>query len=171
MTNRSSPVDLAAWCAYAAIAVALPTALWRLPLAMGATLGTPDAWREQQDIPGGGTWYLLVLSAMQLVAIGCMLLLAVEPKQVTPRWLPARLNRVVPAAVGGAGLAGALVLTLLVTMSIIAWDKVDPFAGTAYDAWAWLCAVCYLLAALWPPLLGVASIVYLRRHRAEPSAG
>jgi hypothetical protein len=53
VTNRSRPVDLAAWCAYAAIAVALPTALWRLPLAMGATLGTPDAWREQQDIPGG----------------------------------------------------------------------------------------------------------------------
>jgi hypothetical protein len=107
VTNRSRPVDLAAWCAYAAIAVALPTALWRLPLAMGATLGTPDAWREQQDIPGGGgTWYLLVLSATQLVAIGCMLLLAVEPKKVTPRWLPARLNRVVPAAVGGAGCAG-----------------------------------------------------------------
>ncbi|MCT2582235.1 hypothetical protein [Actinophytocola gossypii] len=169
MSNRSRSVDLVAWFAYAGMVVALPTALWRLPLAMGATLGTPDAWREEQSIPGAGAWYLVLLSVMQLAAIGCMLFLTVEPKKVTPRWLPARLRRLVPALVGGAGLAGALVLTLLVTMSIIAWDKVDPFAGTDYDAWAWLCAACYLLAALWPPLLGAASVGYLRRHRHEPS--
>lgn len=165
MNGQSKSVDLVAWCAYAGIVAALPTALWRIPLAMGATLGTPDAWREAQSIPGEGTWYLVLLSVMQLAAIGCMLFLTVEPKRVTPRWLPARLRRLVPKVVGGTGVAGTLALALLVTMSIIAWDKVDPFAGTAYDAWAWLCAVCYLLAVLWPPLLGAASAGYLRRHR------
>ncbi|MEV1295896.1 hypothetical protein [Pseudonocardia sp. NPDC049635] len=154
-----------AWCAYAGMTVALPTALWRLPLAMGATLGTPDAWRQEQEIPGAGAWYLLLLSAMQLAAIGCMFFLTIEPRKVTPRWLPPRPGRYVPAVVSGAGSAGALVLALLVAMSIIAWDKVDPFAGTDYNAWAWLCAVCYLLAALWPPLLGAASVGYLHRHR------
>ena len=165
MSNRTTAVDLVRWCAYAGMVVALPTALWRLPLTLGVTLGTPAAWREEQGIPGAGTWYLLLLSVMQLAAIGCMFFLTVEPGKVTPRWLPARLRRLVPAVVGGAGIAGALVLALLVTMSVIAWDKVDPFAGADYDAWAWLCAVCYLLAALWPPLLGAASVGYLRRHR------
>ncbi|OLT41336.1 hypothetical protein BJF85_23935 [Saccharomonospora sp. CUA-673] len=162
-------MDPVAWCAYAGMAVALPTALWRLPLAMGATLGTPAAWREEQSIPGTGVWYLLLLSVVQLAAIACMLFLAADPKMVTPRWLPARLHRLVPAMIGGAGVAGALVLLLLVTMSVIAWDKVDPFAGTDYDAWAWLCAICYLLAALWPPLLAAASVGYLRRHRRASS--
>ncbi|TSD53790.1 hypothetical protein [Aeromicrobium piscarium] len=169
MSNRSRPVDLVAWSAYAGMVVALPTALWRLPLVMGATLGTPDVWREEQSIPGEGTWYLLTLSLLQLVAIGCMFFLAVKPRKVVPRWLPTRVYRLVPAVIGGAGLAGALVLALLVTMSVIAWDKVDPFAGADYDAWAWLCAVCYLLAALWPLLLGAASVGYLRRHRGGPS--
>ena len=163
--SNARAVDTVVLCAYAGMVVALPTALWRLPLAMGVTLGTPDAWREEQGIPGAGAWYLLLLSVMQLAAVGCMFFLTVEPKRVTPRWLPARLRPLVPAVVGGAGIAGALVLALLVTMSIIAWDKVDPFAGADYDAWAWLCAACYLLAALWPPLLGAASVGYLRRHR------
>lgn len=166
-STRSRSLDLVKWCTYAGMVAGLPTALWRLPLVMGATLGTPDFWREQQSIPGAGTWYLLLLSAMQLTAIGCMFFLTIEPRKVTPRWLPTNQRRLVPAIIGGTGIAGALVLALLVTMSVIAWDKVDPFASADYDAWAWVCAGCYLLAALWPPLLGAASVGYLRRHGAR----
>src|SRR5690606_36389098 len=88
-------------------------------------------------------------------------------RRVTPRWLPTDQRRRVPAIIGGTGIAGALVLALLVTMSVIAWEKVDPFASADYDVWARVCAGCYLLAALWPPLLGAASVGYLRRHSAR----
>jgi hypothetical protein len=166
---RSSP-DVVRWCAYAGMVVALPTAAWRLPMVVGATLGTPGTWREAQQIPGAGTWYLLGLSLVQLAAIACMLALTVEPSRLAPRRSDARTARLLPMLVGWAGVAGAVVLALLVTMSIVAWDKVDPFAGADYDRWAWLCAGCYLLAALWPPLLGAASIGYLVRHRRRPAA-
>ncbi|OLT46384.1 hypothetical protein BJF85_17375 [Saccharomonospora sp. CUA-673] len=171
MTDRANSPDLVASCAYAAMAVALPTALWRLPVAAGFPLGTPEAWRDEQQIPGTGTWYLLGLSLVQIAAIACMVALTVDPARLTPRWLRGRRGRLVPTVVGTAGLAGALVLTLLVTMSVIAWDKVDPFGGADYDGWAWLCAACYLLAALWPPLLGAASIGYLVRHRRSVPGG
>jgi len=166
MTARPNTPDLVTWCAYAGMAVALPTALWRVPVAAGFPLGTPEAWRHEQQIPGTGTWYLLGLSLVQLAAIACMFALTVDPARLTPRWLRGRRGgRLVPTFVGAAGTAGALVLSLLVTMSVIAWDKVDPFSGTDYDGWAWLCAGCYLLAALWPPLLGAASVGYLVRYR------
>lgn len=166
-STRLRSLDLVIWCTYAGMLAGLPTALWRLPLVMGATLGTPHIWREQQSIPGAGTWYLLLLSAMQLTAIGCMFFLTIAPRKVTPRWLPTHQSRLVPTIIGGTGIAGALVLALLVTMSVIAWDKVDPFASADYDAWAWVCAGCYLLAALWPPLLGAAAVGYLHRHSAR----
>ncbi|GAB2471626.1 hypothetical protein GCM10027063_10230 [Promicromonospora xylanilytica] len=150
---------------YAGIAAALPTALWRIPLILGFTLGTPTAWREAQDIPGTGTWYLLGLSLVQLAAIACMLALTIEPARLTPHWLRARRPLLVPRVVGIAGAIGALVLALLVTMSIIAWDKVDPFSGAAYGIWGWLCAGCYLLAALWPLFFGTASLRYLMHYR------
>ena len=65
--------------------------------------------------------------------------------------------------VGIAGLLGAAALAFLVVTSIIAWDRVDPFAGQPYDGWAWLCLICYLLAVPWPVVLAAAAVGYLRR--------
>ncbi|OLF10691.1 hypothetical protein BLA60_16135 [Actinophytocola xinjiangensis] len=153
------------WCAYGAFAAAVPTALWRIVLAAGPTLGTPARWRAAQDIPGTGTWYVLTLSVLQLLAAACAFALVVDVRRLTPRWTPEWLRRRAGTLVGVAGIAGSGLLLLIVGMSVIAWDKVDPFAGQPYDGWAWLCLGSYLCAALWPVLLMPASIGYLAHRR------
>ncbi|MGN0096777.1 MAG: hypothetical protein ACI38U_12025 [Corynebacterium sp.] len=157
-------------CAIGAFAVALPTALWRVLPGLGVTLGTPADWREFQQLPGSGTWYVLGLSGVQLLAAACCLLLAVPVERVVPPRASARLGRAIPTAIGVAGLTGAGVLLVLVVMSIIAWEKVDPFAGETYGGWAWLSLACYLTAALWPVLLAPASIGYLLQNRGHRRA-
>lgn len=150
-------------CAWASFLLALPTVVWRVLPGVGLPLGTPQAWRDFQQFPGAGTWYVLGLSAIQMAAAGCCLLLSVDVRRVTPRWAPAWPRRAAPVAIGVAGLIGALALAFFVVTSIIAWDRVNPFAGHPYDGWAWLCLTCYLLAVPWPAFLGAASVGYLRR--------
>ncbi|MFC7404021.1 hypothetical protein [Georgenia alba] len=154
------------WCASGAFLAALPTALWRLALAAGHPLGTPDEWRAFQDIPGAGTGYVLGLSALQLLAAACAFALVVDVRQLMPGRVPGWARRRIPTFVAVCGLVGAAVLGLIVTMSVVAWDRVDPFAGQPYDGWAWLCAACYVCAAFWPPLLAAASVGHLLRERA-----
>ncbi|SEE90350.1 hypothetical protein [Jiangella alba] len=148
-------------CAWSAFLAALPTAVWRILPGLGLPLGTPGEWRAEQHLPGAGTWYVLGLSAVQLVAATCCLALAIDVRRLVPRWAPAWGRRRAAQIAGGAGLAGAALLGVVVAMSIMAWDKVDPFAGQDHDAWARLCLGCYLSAALWPVLLIPAAIGYL----------
>lgn len=63
--------------------------------------------------------------------------------------------------VGAAELVGSMVLAWIVTMSILSWRDVNPFAGADNDGWAALSTTCYVFAAMWPPLLAAASIGYL----------
>lgn len=175
MTNRNRDNAVAAqgtwnamprWivvCARASFLFALPTIVWRIPPAVGVPLGTPQAWRDFQGFPGAGTGYAVGLSVAQLAAAACCLLLSADIRRVTPRWTPAWLRRAAPRVVGIAGLLGAAALAFLVVTSIIAWDRVDPFAGQPYDGWAWLCLICYLLAVPWPVVLAAAAVGYLRR--------
>lgn len=154
-------------CAWASFLVALPTALWRILPAIGVPLGTPDAWRAFQDFPGSGTWYALGLSAVQLAAAACCLLLSLDIRRVLPARTPPWVVRTAPIIGGTAGLAGAAILAYLVVASIMNWPLVDPFGGQPYDGWAWLCAACYLAAIPWPVLTAAASVDYLaRRGRA-----
>lgn len=168
--GTGSPRRWVAWCAYGAFLSALPTALWRILLAAGLTLGTPSAWRAAQEIPGSGTWYVLGLSVLQLIAAACSFALAVDVRRLVPGWVPGWLERRVPVLTATAGLVGASLLALIVAMSVIAWENVDPFAGQSYDGWAWLCLVCYLCAALWPVLLAAASVGCLMRLRQRDGA-
>lgn len=80
------------WCAYGAFAAAVPTALWRIVLAAGPTLGTPAEWRAAQDIPGTGTAYVLGLSVLQLLAATCSFALVVDVDRLTPHWTPGWLR-------------------------------------------------------------------------------
>ncbi|GAB3456531.1 hypothetical protein [Actinophytocola sediminis] len=170
MNTYRRPPRWISWCAYGAFLAALPTALWRIVLAAGPSLGTPDRWRAAQDIPGTGTWYVLGLSVFQLIAAACSFAFVVDARRLTPRWAPGWARRRAETLIGVFGLVGAALLTMIVGMSVVAWDKVDPFAGQAYDGWAWLCLGAYLCAALWPVLLAAASVGHLGRLRRRVSA-
>lgn len=165
-TTSAAP-EMPRWivvCAWASFLLALPTVIWRVLPGVGVPLGTPAAWRELQHQPGEGTWYVLALSTLQLVAAACCLLLSIDVRRIVPHWAPAALRRAAPYAGGILGLLGAAALGYFVTISIIAWDRVDPFAGQPHGGWAWLCLACYLLAVPWPAFLAAASIGYLRRR-------
>ena len=152
------PARWVRWCAYTAFLSALPSAVWRALPGFGVTMGTPAQWREFQDLPGTGTWYVLGLSVVQVLAAACCLLLSVNLRRFLPGFSPSWVGCAAARVVGIGGLIGAAILTLVITMSVIAWEKVDPFSGQTYNGWAWLCLVCYLSTVLWPLSLVPASI-------------
>ncbi|MDT8911600.1 hypothetical protein [Amycolatopsis sp. PS_44_ISF1] len=146
-------------CAWAAVAAALPTVLWRAVVGFGLPLGTPQSWRAFQHIPGSGTAYVLTLSAIQLLAALATLRLA-RPEGDRLPW-GRRLPRWGVAAIA---FGGAAVLFVLCALSAVNFGRVDPFAGRAWDGWRALCLGCYLCAPLWPVFLLVTTVGYLR-HR------
>jgi len=162
VTPRWMPWPIAAG-AVLAFLLALPTVVWRALPGLGLDLGTPEAWRALQHLPGEGTGYVLGLSAVQLAAAACCLLLAVGVRRVTPPLLGAAFGRALPRLIGGAGLLGALLLAAIVVFSVLAWDRVDPFAGQPADSWSLLCLACYLATAAWPVVLAPVAIGYLAR--------
>ena len=101
---------------------------------------------------------------MQLAAAACCLLLAVDVRRVTPRGFGPPALRALPLLIGGAGLLGALALAAIVVFSVLVWDRVDPFAGQAPDAWSALCLACYPAVAAWPVVLAPVAIGYLARR-------
>jgi hypothetical protein len=132
----------------------MPTVLWRAIVGLGARLGTPASWRAAEHIPGPGTAYVLVLSALELAAALLTLLLAHPHGDHLPGWSPiAPATRLPAPLVATIALAGAAVLVFLCVASAINWGNVNPFAGAPFSVWAGLCWGCYAAAPLWPIFL------------------
>lgn len=157
--------------AWVAVLAALPSVVWRTLIGLGAELGTADAWRAEQDIPGAGTTYVLVLSAMQLVAAVLALRLVRAGGDVVPRWSPIHAGRRLPTwLVSLIALTGAAALAALCVMGLDNWAAVDPFAGEPTSGWSRLSDGCYLAVLLWPPALVITVIGYAAsRRRGRPS--
>jgi len=155
---QSIPGRATGWLAVAASA---PTVVWRAVVGLGFPLGTPDSWRTFQHIPGSGTVYVLSLSLFQAVAAALTLRLASPDGDR----IPFTRRRVPRRAVAAIAFAGAALLVAVCVFSVLAWNKVDPFAGQPHDGWALLCLACYLCALLWPVFLVLTTVSYLRRTR------
>ena len=170
--SSASPVPRwAVVAAWVAVLAALPSVVWRTLIGLGVELGTPDAWRAVQDIPGAGTAYVLALSAMQLFAAVLALRLVRPGGDVVPRWSPIRAGRRLPTwLVSLVALTGAAALAALCAMGLTNWAAVDPFAGEPTSGWSRLSDGCYLAVLLWPPALVTAVIGYVAgRRRRRPS--
>ena len=145
---------------------ALPSVLWRTLIGLGLDLGTPAAWRAEQDIPGAGTAYVLVLSAMQLYAALLALRLVRASGDMVPGWSPVYAGRRLPTwLVALVALTGATLLAALCAMGIDNWAAVDPFAGEPESGWSRLSDVSYLAVLVWPPALVTAVIGYVTSRR------
>jgi hypothetical protein len=154
------------WATYGAILAPLPSAVWRLGLAAGLSMGFSPDRLAALDVPGWGSLYVAGLS---LVSMGLALLALglIRPwGEVVPGWIPILGGRRVPplAAVLPAALA-ALVLTVVTVAGAAGWSREFDVAGSPSGAAAWLMTATYAPLLAWGPLLGVTTLAYLRRRR------
>lgn len=149
--------------AYVAVASVLPSAIWRTAIGFGAELGTTEEWRDFQELPGAGTWYVVALS---LLSIGAA-------------WLTFGLIRPwgewVPTGVAvGIATTGALIVLWICVVSVVNWDQVIGFKGKPAPGWYELAVAVYLPALLWGPAVLAATWAYWRRRTeqtVEPVTG
>ena len=157
------------WARIAAVLAALttiPSALWRMAMAVGIPVGVSDeVLSERFGFPGWGTVYVFGLS-IALVGLGLLTLGLVQRwGEVVPQWMPVIGGRRVPpmAAVVPAA-AGASLLTLL-------WASIMSNFGVVAEEFALegaeraVVMACYAPLLLWGPLLAAVTVSYHRRRR------
>ncbi|KAB2344449.1 hypothetical protein [Actinomadura rudentiformis] len=160
--------------AYATTLAAVPSAIWRIALGLGAPLGPPITGEGDPDgdlpswVPGWA--YLVVLSvvteALAFLTVG----LVRSWGEVFPRWIPFIGGRRVPtpAAVIPAALGAAVLM-----VSTLSWlpsfnDFIGP-DGAVVHLSGWKLVVFVLSYGplfAWGPLLAIVTVAYwLRRSR------
>lgn len=153
---------VAAWVATAWV---WPSAVWRSAVGLGVPLGWTDEHLTLERIPGFGAAYVLGLSVASSAAAALTLGLVQSWGEVVPAWVPVLRGRRVPvASVGITAVAGAVVVTGIVVLSIEHWNQVSGFADRSTSGWALLMLACYLPAALWPLLLLAVTVAHVRRR-------
>lgn len=146
--------------------ITLPSALWRICMALGLPVGVdPEYQRQWYRFPGRGTAYVfgltLLLAGLGLLTQG----LVRRWGEIAPAWIPAiggarvpRMAAIVPAS------AGAVALTLLWAVAISNIDVIFAEYGIE-GGWRIVVIICYLPLLLWGPLLAAVTASYARRTR------
>jgi hypothetical protein len=156
------------WVTYGAILAPLPSALWRLGLAAGLSMGFSTQRLHGLDVPGWGSLYVAGLS---MVSMGLALLALglIRPwGEVVPGWIPILGGKRVPplAAVLPAGLA-AVLLTVLTVAGAAGWNREFDVPGSPTGAAAGLMTAAYAPLLAWGPLLAVTTLAYWLRRRSR----
>lgn len=170
--GASSPVPaIPRWARRAAVLAVLttiPSALWRIAMAVGIPVGvSEEVLSERYGFPGRGTVYVFGLSFMLIGLASLTLGLVQRWGEVVPRWMPLIGGRRVPpmAAVVPAS-AGAGLLTLLWVNVMANFGLVAEEFGLEGAAQAVVVA-CYAPLLLWGPLLAAVTVSYYRRRRVS----
>nr|WP_251062383.1 MULTISPECIES: hypothetical protein [unclassified Streptomyces] len=159
--------DVPAWAERAALGAALtnlPSAMWRLAIAVGIPVGLAPSEYQQMHAPGWGSFYLVGLSLVSEFFAVLTLGLVQSWGEVWPRWIPYLRGRPVPVlpATVLAGL-GALATTVFGALFVYTSLNADMQAS----AWGtWLLDIVYAPLVLWGPLLGAVTVHYYRRRTA-----
>ncbi len=140
--------------AWGTLASVVPASIWRTAVGVGIDLGWSREHLNLERIPGYGTFYVIALSVLSLVAASLTLGLVRPWGERFPEWLPLIGGRRVPAPVAVmAAVIGASVVIVICVMSVAHWDRVSGFADRPNSGWARLMAACYLPALSWGPIL------------------
>ncbi|MDI6100425.1 hypothetical protein QLQ12_17595 [Actinoplanes sp. NEAU-A12] len=155
--------------AWATVWCVIPSSVWRSAVGLGAGLGMSDQWRELQQIPGPGTVYVLSLSVLSIAFASLTLGLVYPWGERVPARVPVIGGRRYPTwLVAGLAAAGVVPLAVIVVMSAANWDVLIGAAGRPPSGWTMLATACYLPAALWPVLVTMVTVAYVRRRARRP---
>ncbi|MFE7516086.1 hypothetical protein ACFU8I_33350 [Streptomyces sp. NPDC057540] len=172
MTRENARPDVPRWARAAATGAALtnvPSALWRLAIAVGIPVGLAPSEYERMGAPGWGSLFLLALSLVSEVLAFLTLGLVRSWGETWPRWIPYLRGRRVPvlAATVTAGL-GALATTVYGALFVYTSFHARMDAST----WGtWLLDIAYAPLILWGPLLAAVTVHYYRRRTASARPG
>lgn len=160
--------------AYAIVLAALPSSLWRLPIAFHHGIGI------------GERLYIVSLSVLSEALAFTAFGLIARWGEEFPRWVPLVRGRTVPTmAAVIPGTIGAALLTFLwtvltlitqITGTTIRGDALPhDFPGQAGGREEIWFRICYTPLVLWGPLLAILTIAYGKRrhatqHRLDPGA-
>ncbi|MFJ9949208.1 hypothetical protein [Kitasatospora sp. NPDC091207] len=168
--RRATAAGVPRWAdraARATVWTTVPSGLWRVALGLGIPVGFSGELAATTDryIPGWGTAYVLLLSALA-EALALLTLGLVRPwGEVVPRWVPLiggravhPLAAIVPAALG----SGALVW---VGMSSLfgGWASAMSSPEAPHGTAGLIMTLCYLPLVAWGPLVAVVTVAYARR--------
>lgn len=150
--------------AHVAALTPLPSALWRIALALGFSGGYTSDGLEELNLNVWGTLGVLGLSVATEGAALLTLGLVQKWGEVVPGWVPVLGGRRVSArVVVPAAWAGVVVLALLWTQMAFWWQVPhDDMTTTGAN----VVGLLYLPMVAWAPLLGAVTVDYRRRHRA-----
>ncbi|MEV6978879.1 hypothetical protein [Kitasatospora sp. NPDC093806] len=154
--------------AKAAVWSTVPSGLWRVAFACGATMGFSGEALAflHRAVPGWGSVYMLALSTLA-ECLAFLTLGLVRPwGRVVPGWIPLIGGRTVrPLAAIVPAALGALVLTAGGIQGVLGWndpgnmgnpDAPHGFAGLVMT-------LAYLPLVAWGPLLAAVTFDYARR--------
>lgn len=149
-----------------AVLTTIPSALWRIAMAVGVPVGVSEAvLTADYGFPGWGTVYAFALSVL-LVGLGCLSLGLVQRwGEVVPGWAPLIGGRSVPVfAVAVPASVGAVLLTVLWITATANLGQIAEEFGLEGAALAVVFA-CYSPLLAWGPLLAAVTVSYVRRRR------
>jgi hypothetical protein len=163
-TSTAAPVPR--WANRAAHLVpltTLPSGLWRLPLAFGASMGTMTDGAPMH-VHGWESAYVVGLSIVAECAALLTLGLVRPWGERVPSWFPLIGGRdippmavIVPATLGTLALAGIWGFAFRNFLEL-------PDVEFSHEAWRVLLVACYVPLLAWAPLLGAVTWAYWRRR-------
>ncbi|MFF6778919.1 hypothetical protein ACFY8W_35950 [Streptomyces sp. NPDC012637] len=157
--------DVPRWARNAAMGAALanvPSALWRLAIAVGIPVGLAQSEYDAMGAPGWGSLVLFALSLFSELLAILTLGLVRSWGETWPRWIPYLRGRRVPVllATVTAGL-GALTASVYGVLFVYSAFNAEMEAS----AWGmWLIDIVYAPLLLWGPLLAAVTVHYHRRR-------
>ncbi|MEV4436491.1 hypothetical protein [Streptomyces sp. NPDC049555] len=159
------------WARRSALGAALtnvPSAVWRIAIAVGLPVGLGRSEYEQLHAPGWGSFYLVGLSLVSEFFAFLALGLVRPWGEVWPRWMPWLGGRRVPVLLATTLAAlGAVAATVFGVLFVL--TSLDADMDTT--AWGrWLLNAVYAPLLLWGPLLAAVTVHYHRRRTAAPEA-
>ncbi len=143
--------------------VTLPSALWRLGLVVGLSMGMLDNGARVEV----GGWESVYIVGLSVVSEGVALLTLglVRPwGERAPAWIPViGGRRIPPSAVIVPAAIGTVMLALIWAYAFRDFPNVGEIEYT-HTAWKVLLIACYTPLMLWAPLLAAVTVAYYRRR-------